>query len=364
MKVEKLTLEQEAAIPDYIKSWIDRLDKSAKLDREAATQGAKWLYKFCKLKEPLVVFVSSPMAAQIAAGLFKNLAQVWDQVGDQVGDQVLAQVLDQVWDQVGDQVLAQVGAQVRAQVWAQVWDQVRAQVRDQVRAQVRAQVWAQVRGQELFSFCSYGSFCSDAHWIAFYRYFQKFNVCKIENDAFESFSKLIETNVYDVIQLDGAYIGCEMPIEVHRDSQHRLHSTGGMAIKWSDGWGIYSLWGVTFDKELFDKVTNRQITAKEVLTLKNIEQRMAALRFLGAESVIEAAESALLNESSKGNKLYSLSGITDQKEYALRYKCPSTGREYVSFVDPMIGAKKDADLAMAWKFNLSKEEYLSIEKES
>ena len=304
MKVEKLTLEQEAAIPDYIKSWIDRLDKSAKLDREAATQGAKWLYKFCKLKEPLVVFVSSPMAAQIAAGLFKNLAQV------------------------------------------------------------RAQVWAQVRGQELFSFCSYGSFCSDAHWIAFYRYFQKFNVCKIENDAFESFSKLIETNVYDVIQLDGAYIGCEMPIEVHRDSQHRLHSTGGMAIKWSDGWGIYSLWGVTFDKELFDKVTNRQITAKEVLTLKNIEQRMAALRFLGAESVIEAAESALLNESSKGNKLYSLSGITDQKEYALRYKCPSTGREYVSFVDPMIGAKKDADLAMAWKFNLSKEEYLSIEKES
>ena len=155
-----------------------------------------------------------------------------------------------------------------------------------------------------------------------------------------------------------------MPIEVHRDSQHRLHSTGGMAIKWSDGWGIYSLWGVTFDKELFDKVTNRQITAKEVLTLKNIEQRMAALRFLGAESVIEAAESALLNESSKGNKLYSLSGITDQKEYALRYKCPSTGREYVSFVDPMIGAKKDADLAMAWKFNLSKEEYLSIEKES
>ena len=340
MKVEKLTLEQEAAIPDYIKSWIDRLDKSAKLDREAATQGAKWLYKFCKLKEPLVVFVSSPMAAQIAAGLFKNLAQV----------------RAQVWDQVGDQVLAQVGAQVRAQVWAQVWDQV--------RAQVRAQVWAQVRGQELFSFCSYGSFCSDAHWIAFYRYFQKFNVCKIENDAFESFSKLIETNVYDVIQLDGAYIGCEMPIEVHRDSQHRLHSTGGMAIKWSDGWGIYSLWGVTFDKELFDKVTNRQITAKEVLTLKNIEQRMAALRFLGAESVIEAAESALLNESSKGNKLYSLSGITDQKEYALRYKCPSTGREYVSFVDPMIGAKKDADLAMAWKFNLSKEEYLSIEKES
>ena len=336
MKVEKLTLEQEAAIPDYIKSWIDRLDKSAKLDREAATQGAKWLYKFCKLKEPLVVFVSSPMAAQIAAGLFKNLAQV--------RAQVWAQVRDQVWAQVG------------AQVWDQVWDQVWAQVRDQVRAQVR--------GQELFSFCSYGSFCSDAHWIAFYRYFQKFNVCKIENDAFESFSKLIETNVYDVIQLDGAYIGCEMPIEVHRDSQHRLHSTGGMAIKWSDGWGIYSLWGVTFDKELFDKVTNRQITAKEVLTLKNIEQRMAALRFLGAESVIEAAESALLNESSKGNKLYSLSGITDQKEYALRYKCPSTGREYVSFVDPMIGAKKDADLAMAWKFNLSKEEYLSIEKES
>ncbi len=260
--------------------------------------------------------------------------------------------MDQVWTKVRGEVRDVVRDQVRNQVRDQVWDQVWAQVRDQVRDQV------------YLTFCQYGAYCANANWVAYVQYFQKFNICKIENENFEAFSKLINANVYDAIQLDGAYIGCEMPVEVHRDSQNRLHSTGGMAIKWSDGWGLYSLWGVRFDEELYNRVIDRKISAEEALTLKNIEQRMAALRFLGAESVIEAAESELLNESKKGNKLYSLNGITDRKEYALRYKCPSTGREYVSFVDPEVGAKKDADLAMAWKFNLSKDEYLSIEKES
>lgn len=351
-RVEKLTPEQEAAIAPFVQRWVDRLDKGAPLDRDAATTGIKWLYNLCGLKEPQIVFVASPFGCQVARSILeqanKVVSQVGAQVGSQVGDQVRSQVGSQVRSQVGDQVLSQVLSQVRSQVWSQVWSQVRSQV-----------------GLENFEpYCYYGSFSQDAPWVAYIRFFQEQNICNIQHDKFEAFAKLIESNLYDAIQLDGLCICCEMPIEIHRDSTGRLHSTGGMAIKWSDGWGFHSLWGVRVPEELFERITSRKIAAKEVLSLNNIEHRTVALKFLGAENIINDCDSFLIKQSDKGNSLYSLKGITDQTEYALRYTCPSTGREYVSFIAPEVGSNLDPDLAMAWKFGLTKEQYLDMELES
>ena len=209
-KVEKLTPEQEFALKPFAQRWIDRLDKGAALDKEAATKGAKWLYSFCGLKEPLVIFVASPLGCQLAALLLRGS---WANVRENVG----------------------------TNVWANVWANVEENVGQNV-------------GKKFEVFCAYGSFCQDATWVAFIRFFQEQKVCEIKDKNFESFASLVEANVFDAIQLNGAYIGCEMPIELHRDSSGRLHSTSGMAIKWSDGWGFHCLWGVRFPEELFEKL--------------------------------------------------------------------------------------------------------------
>jgi hypothetical protein len=163
---------------------------------------------------------------------------------------------------------------------------------------------------------------------------------------------------------DNVAICSDRPTKVAVDNEGRLHSTNGQAIEYSDGWGISALWGVRFDKDLHEKITSRAVSAAEVLQIKNIEQRMAALEFLGAESVIDALDSELLHKSDKGNLLYSVKGIGDELNYFLKYSCPSTARQYVSFVPPEVGAQKDADAAMAWKFSISKRQYLDMRVET
>ena len=337
--LEKLTPEQEALIPIVRDEWINRLDACPEIDREKAEAGIKWLYSVSKLKEPKVIFVSSPLGAQYAANMI-----------GQVDNRAVFQVWAQVWDQV----------------WAQVWDQVWAQVGAQVWDQVRAQVWDQVRAKHLhfFEFARYGN-VFDFGWGSFYEFFQRIgqSLGKAERQ-FDAFKNLITSGIYDMIQFDGLCIVCEMPRAIHRDGARRLHSTGGPSIIWADGFELYHLWGVAFPKELHEKITSRAISAKDVLKIENMEQRMAALKSLGAESVIEALDSKLVATSERGNALYAIKGIGRQKNYCLKYKCPSTNREYVSFVPPDVGNANDPDAAMAWKFSLTKEQYQDMKVET
>lgn len=464
--LKKLTPEQKALIPVVRDEWTNRLDSCPQINREKTEAGIKWLYRFCKLKEPTIIFVSSPLGAQYAANVLAKVdkeltkpvgdsvggsvrAFVWNPVGGSVWNSIGGYTSASVGDSVGASVGAYVGASVRTSVWTpvrdsvcnsvgrtvwgsvidyawdfawdsvhdsvwnsvrnsvggSVWDSVRDSVRDSVLASVRNSVWnsvgravrtsvwnsagapvrtsvrtfvrdsegVPVRGSvktnlqsqrlEAFDFAVYGSI-TDFGWVAWCDYFQRIGISlgKAEKD-FNAFKNLLVSGLYDMIQLKGVCIVCEMPREIHRDSATRLHSTGGPSIRWADGFELYHLWGVSFEKELHAKVTSRAISAKDVLKIENMEQRMAALKSLGAESVIDALESNLIATSDRGNALYAVKGIGEQMNYCLKYKCPSTSREYVSFVPPEVGKANDPDAAMAWKFSITKEQYkrMSVE---
>ena len=387
--------EEQIKLMEVVKQeWIDRLDSCPHPNHEAIISGVRWLYSFCKLKDPLVVIVQSPLGAQIAANMLcadqvsdQVYAQVRDQVRDQVhaqvyaqvsaqvhdqvhaqvhdqvSDQVYAQVRDQVHDQVSaqvyDQVHDQVHAQVRAQVSAQVHAQVHAQVYAQVYAQVHDQVYAQVRDQvQYFYFSTYGNIW-DFGWLSFYDFFARIGI-KHKVKAFAAFRTLMQSGLYDMIQLDGACIVSEMPTEIHRDNRGRLHNVEGPAIKFGDGYEMYSLFGVRLDKEIHAKICSGSMCIKDIFAIENIEQRMVALKMRGAEKILEESKAQLLDSSARGNQLYILKEVFSVPAYFLKYKDPSTDRVYVSGIDPEIGIDANADKAMAWKFNLNAEEYSQL----
>ena len=151
-------------------------------------------------------------------------------------------------------------------------------------------------------------------------------------------------------------------------------------------------------------------TVKDILRISNIEQRMSALKIMGADRLLQEAHAELISKSKRGNELYKIPAsarIFSEDAYFLKYACVSTGRIYVSGVPPQLfdlrktimgsldsafsndlgalqffGAsttlrqrgqidmeskyyrdypkKAWADLAMAWKFRLSLEEYLNL----
>ncbi len=218
------------------------------------------------------------------------------------------------------------------------------------------------QGLKYFSFARYGSVW-DYGWVAFYEFFEQLSV--VQNKNFTEFVSLLESRIYDMVQLDKFCIVCEMPNFISRDEQHRLHNEEKPAITWRDGYEQHYLCGVYFDKPLWEKVVSGGMDFKEVMEIQNMEQRMVALKLLNPVTLLEGTGAKLLNRSNRGNELYLIKGLFSQPAYFLKYVCPSTGRIYISGIDPEFAQENPlADSCMAWKHQLTDEEYAQLEIEA
>lgn len=131
---------------------------------------------------------------------------------------------------------------------------------------------------------------------------------------------------------------------------------------------------------------------------KDRGELLTAFRRLEPDDFLKKACAILVDVSEKGNELYMVEDLSicnawyyDGKGYYeegysllydlpfanvvigddyfrdgyfLRYKCPSTNNVYLKGIDPKIGDKKNADLAQAWSFGLTLEEYRRLEAEA
>ena len=351
--LNKLTKEQEAMTPVIRDEFVAKLTCCKPLDREAASRAIDWLYKTSGLKAPIKIVMESPLAAQLAA----NLLSVAGGGGKQVAEQVWQQVAEQVGQQIYHQVRQRVGQQVYQQVRLRVEQQVGRQVWGQVEQQVEQQVWEQKL--ELHDWAWYGRI-DDVGWCSFYDFFRRCGVVK--EPLFDEFLAIADAGIYDQIQFEGCCIIASLPEWIDRDAGHRLHSVDRMAIRWRDGWGLHYLHGVYFEPELWAQVVDPKTPIKEILAIKNMEQRRAAVETIGIDKVIDVGTE--LDSSARGNRLIAIDGLFDARAYYLTYTCPSTGRRYVSGVDPAVGAKGDADECMAWKLKISPEMYRDLRAES
>jgi hypothetical protein len=377
-KLEKLTKEHEDLIPVIRQQWLDKLFKcDTIIDRPKATELIHWLYEFSKLEKPVVIFVDSPLACQYAVHFLKAILnnstdqvrdqvgdQVWAQVGDQVRDQVWAQVGDQVRAQVWDQVSDQVGDQVRDQVWAQVGDQVRDQVGDQVSDQVGYQVRDQVWDEklEVISFSDYGNIW-DYGWLSFFHYFKSIGI-KVEHDGFDKFSSLIQCGIYDMIQLKGFCIVSELPTEIYRDENNRLHSIESSSIKWSDGYEQYYVHGRAISQKYFDSIKNKKYSLQDFFNERNEEVKSACIQLMTelygdnyvsnffteclkeVDTYVHKKDEKYLDGTTKGMNIgvYTLF-CGDLNGYQIAYVrcyCPSTDRMFYLGVEPKYKKAKDA----------------------
>ena len=390
--LKELNQEQEILMHATRDKYLKKFFSLPRIDKPKATKFIKWIYSLSGLKEPMVLFVDSPIACQIACNLIgrdevenqvwiqiwnqareqiRNQVdeqidrQVWNQVDEQVenqvwnqvSNQVLEQVRNRVRNQVGNQVVSQVENQVRNQVASQVWNQeenqVASQVWNKVRNRVRSQIWG--KGLNYFNFGYFADY-SDFGWVSFYDFFSQIGILK--NKEFNQYKKLIDTGIFATIQMDKLCIVSSMPTKICR-SGTKLHNPDGYAVEFADGYGQHYLYGVYFSPEDFEKV--KTMTTKEALNIKNIEQRMAILKLFGAEKILNEMGAKLIDSSERGNKLYSIDGITSKTEKILKYVCPSTGRIYVKFVKPHY---ENADLAQAESHHFTLEQYNNLQWEA
>jgi hypothetical protein len=223
---------------------------------------------------------------------------------------------------------------------------------NQVGSQVGNQVGSQVL--EYFPFSAYGSIW-DFGWLSSYDFFDRLGLDLIRNNDFHRFKELMQAGIYDMIQLDRYCIVCELPKTLSRDEQNRLHSNSEPAIAWEDGYKQHYLNGIYLPEELWKKITKKTLSFKACMAIENMEQRMIALKYLDPEKLLKQSRARSVDHI-RGYELFMIEKIFPSRQYFLKYTCPSTGRVYISGIDPQVGEKKSAIAALKWKFFLEDEE--------
>ena len=298
-KITSLTKEQEEQIPFFIQKWVKKSYEDN--NKDLSIELVRKVYKdFLKIDDVKVLYFTSPILCHIANLIIKGNNQIYNQLGSQLDNQLDSQLGNQLY-----------------MFWRIAW--------------LGWEDYVNYIGGDIQINETLSSFIENVHFIIPYE-----NVC------------FVSAKPKKVCFKGGI-----------------LHSDTQKVVEYEDGWGWYALNRVTFPENLWKKVVSGNMPFEDVLKIEDIDQRTQAMRYSDVRKFLKHSKAKLLNKSTKGNELYKIpkGDIFTENAYYLLYKCPSTGKEYISGVPKGEGIKGSADEAMGWKFGLTMQEYQTIEDE-
>jgi hypothetical protein len=333
--ISKLTKKQEAQIPKFIDKYLKLAEKPT--DRKKATKAVQALYKSAGYKKPIVIFGRNPFETAIMVAMYKTLFK-----NDLVKEdsQLYSQLRSQLRSQLSSQLSSQLDSQLDSQLGSQLSSQLDSQL-SKINNDWWLIVWWLV-------------------WAGWYSYAQYIGV-KFDNKVLKIFMDFV-TNVSFIIPYEGIAFVSETPIKINWDNK-QLHSTTSMSVEYAGDWGLYSIHGVKFTKEQFEK--SKTATVAEILSWEDIDQRSVLLRDRPIDELLKETPKKLIDHSDEcgGYDLYEieieLRKGEKSKARIMYYKSWSSDKMYAKFVP--IDSKKCLE-TIAKLRGLSVEELLNAHK--
>jgi len=191
--------------------------------------------------------------------------------------------------------------------------------------------------------CMFGSM--EASWLSYYDYYR--NETNIELTDI-SYMQELARNCGWVYCGETEVIIHDRPEVIKFDDRRLSHCETGPAIRYRDGFEIYSWHGLTIPDEWIKD--RKSLTAKVALGQTNAELRRAACEILGWANVIDQLDSVVIDEDADEmiGTLLEVNIPDIGKEKFLFVKC-GTGRNFALPVPPDM---KTALEANSWTFGL------------
>ncbi len=124
--------------------------------------------------------------------------------------------------------------------------------------------------------------------------------------------------------------------------------------------------GVRFPEDLYKKVTSGDMPFEEILAIVDIDQRTQAMRFGDPVRFVQHSGGKMLDTVTKKlpdgkqiwYRLYEIpkGPIFTQDAYYVIYDDPSTGKQYMSGVEPC----RTVAEAMGWKFGITAKQWENL----
>jgi len=266
-KNTSLTDYQRSRFKEWAEKWIKHGLSTERADWDQFEKGARECYRLANLNDkvpivrvpsPIVGAFAAPIAANIICGLKKSHNNPKDSAVDSA-----------------------VGSSVGSAVYSEVYSAVESAV-------------GSGKGKLFWHYWLGGSFWQG--WNAWVDFF--FEVCDLDNDeAKRKFQAYKKTSISACYWWPNKHfiMVCDRPTEINLATNGRLHNTNGMAIKWPDGWGLYSLNGITVPGWVVMKPIH-EITSNDIFGLKNVDQRREIIRRIGIDIFVSKCGAKVIDK--------------------------------------------------------------------
>ena len=336
LTIEKLTPEQIAKFPDYVREWTAYGTSTEPADKPRAEAAIRTMYEIAGRNPPQIIWCDSPLSMILTKLCIEKMPKgVWDSVWASVGDSVRASVRDSVRASVGDSV------------GDSVWDSVWASVRDSVWDSVWASVGDSVYGQH------------DASWLAFYRFFRDECGLSEQTEKLRGLWELCQSCGWilpfeNICFASGRHDICKL------DERGLIHSEDGPAIHYADGFSIFAWHGTRVPPAwITDKSS---LDPADVLREQNVEVRRAGIEILGWKTIIDRMGGKIIEadpDPEIGTVIELALPDLSRPARFLRVRC-ATGRDFALGIPPDLPVRSGFTLphcAQAWAAGLDPAEW-------
>ena len=438
--IKDFTPEIQAKVPEYIEKYTKGVFDGGRYNsfkKENAETLIHWNYDKCGYKKPVVLVAENPYESQIFFNYIKANEKVFypilyaiycvkngielpkledapeiesSQLDSQLSSQLYSQLRSQLYSQLSSQLDSQLRSQLDSQLYSQLDSQLDSQLSSQLYSQLRSQLSSQLRSQldsqldsqlssqldsQLGQYNPDYLFTTNVYsnsWLAWFGFMA--NELKIDapiNVELNTWNELyLNSGVYSAIFSELVCIVSKYPKKIHRNATNNLHNTDGQAIDWGYSTDLtkfdcYYVDGFNLDKELFDKLSNKEITFEDFAKERNEEIKSAILSFYNSkfgdefmfrflsknlkevDNYVDKKDPKYLEGTTGGMNIgvYTLfSGrLMDEDIAFVRCYCPSTDRMFFLGVEPSNRTAKDAVASLYRIPRKVKEHILSIQRQ-
>jgi len=219
-KIDKLTPKQEKGLTEWREHCLNIGRDTSPINKDLTEKSWKKFYQILGKKEPVFWYCQSPLQAQIVINIFPEIVKIFEitDKGANIGDNIRANINNTKLEKI-----------------------------------------------ETYSWCQH-----DINWIAYHKYFEKYGLLPYDENfkIFDIWYDLACSCGWCYTFKNIVFV-CEKPNKLELNERGQLHKDGGMALEYSDGYGLHMLNGIAVPKYLAE-------TSSELLDIEFFKKEQNA----------------------------------------------------------------------------------------
>lgn len=357
--ITQLTKEQEEGITLWREHCIKIGRDTSPINKELTEKSFNEFYEILKKDKPLFWYCQSPMQAQIIINIFSR-QNINENVGHNINDNIEENIWQNIAKNVTKNIMKNIAKNIRHNIWQNIKENVEESIWESIWQNIghnighnigrnigdniRLNIEENIEENQKINFINVWLWGQhDINWIAYYKYYEKFGLLPYD----ENFRYL---NIwYDLAKSCGwcyafekIVFVCEKPSKLHLNSGGMLHNANGLALEYSDGYGLWMLNGVNVPSWLVTTPAE-QIDPKELLTEKNVEIRREIVRKIGIERIIQKLGAVSLDKANDYEVMkFTAMKVNNNHPVYFKMKNPSIGVWHVEEVPHTTKTVKEA----------------------